>query len=1293
MGHLREGFNAKARRSSRPAKRTKHTHPAVEFTPVTENSDPNVLIHTPKSKEQKDQERRERMRQELLEQQANSKVTSKKKRRLEKYIDKKLKKEERVEILEKLAQTQAQLPTLLHLQPSSTLGSRKAKTHEDLQSKQEDKEIRRLIEGRTKGRRRRRNQFSGMDLNTDDGSVDDESENADHENEEEGLQEEPGSSESSPIIIRDEGTAMSNLNRKQEVSADVTVGSALRRKKDGTVQELSIVKRHAKGPRTSFKAWGKRIRMTTDEPEAASESSFDSSDSAYDSSDSRDVQDLDQDDVIEDDDDAFESASGEHPDEGESSPEEKQGFSLAPSKRKLGGFKDWAMQQLSATKGYMDPPRNDETDAASVPLVPSKAKIPKPGVTDGGRREMRGPLGEELQLPQTALAQQFKPPSDNSPSSSQKTDQKFVTINRPEDVQAARLELPILAEEQPIVEAIRMHPVVVLCGETGSGKTTQVPQFLFEAGFGSPGSDNPGMIGITQPRRVAAMSMASRVGFELSLPPPQVAYQVRYDATTAPSTVIKFMTDGVLLRELASDFTLGKYSVIIVDEAHERSVNTDILIGVLSRVIRLREEMWKEGKNGSKPLRLVIMSATLRVSDFVENSTLFPNPPPILRVDARQHPVAIHFCRRTYPDYVNEAIRKASKVHARLPPGGILIFLTGQNEITGVCRKLQARYGKEAIIARRKRRGGAAARRAKENGASEDSSQIPKVAPALADVEIEEMDLGDFNQDTEDIDDGTSPKDLDPEALETDEEDEENKALGIDFEDTEVPMHILPLYSILPTEQQMRVFQAPPEGSRLVVVATNVAETSLTIPGIRYVIDCGRAKERCYDVSTGVQSFRVNWISKASADQRAGRAGRTGPGHCYRLYSSALFENHFERFASPEILKMPIDGIVLQMKSMHIDTVTNFPFPTPPDRTRLHKAEVLLTRLGALAFTSPLLQPLSTPADGPITELGKSMALFPLSPRFSKMLVAGRQHGCLPYVITIVAALSVGDPFLHEEALQGDDGVVPDERVELSLIRNEEAIQGDDGVVPDERVELSLIRNEEAKAKELNRLRRRAFYKSREIHARMGKGLSDVFRLLSVVGAYEFAGGGLQFCQEHFVRPKAMEEIHKLRAQISSIVSTNFPGVGVSLVDKLEPPSDLQLKVLRQLICSAFIDQVAVRKDLVQTTSMSGNRYSSTRGIPYRALGISEDVFIHPSSVLYNRVPPDFVVFQEAVHTSQVWLKNLTVVNPAWLSALGKGTMCTYSKPTKNSSGKPMVIPRFGPEGWELPAVKAETIS
>ncbi|EJC98118.1 P-loop containing nucleoside triphosphate hydrolase protein [Fomitiporia mediterranea MF3/22] len=1273
MGHLRERHNAKARQSSRPTKRAKHAHHTSDIASKNNNDpDPNSLIHVPKSEEQKNQERRERLRQELLEQQANSKVTSKKKRRLEKYIDKKLKKEERVQLLEKLAQTQAQLPTTLHLQPSSTLGSRKVQTHEELQAKQEDKEVRRIMEGRGKGGRRKRNMYSGMDVDTDEDSgteEDNDMRKNDEGSRDADMEKElPGSSPESPVIIFDEPEDVPKI-LPQVTDA---VGSALRRNKDGTLQEPKVLKRQPKGPRTAFKRWGDRSHARTNakEPDASSESSFDSSDSAYDSSEHKEENSGDSD-GDNDDDDSGSSAS-EDDSNGDTSSEEEQGDSPPSSKRKRGGFKDWAMQQLSEAKGYVALPSKDEANDVTFPLSRVSEKTNR--AADDGPREMRGPLGEDIHLPDTTLAQELKPPTNiiaTDADKQEKVARKFVTVTRSDAIQTARLELPILAEEQPIVEAIRMNPVIVLCGETGSGKTTQVPQFLYEAGFGCPGSDNPGMIGITQPRRVAAMSMAARVGQELSLPPPQVAYQIRYDATTSPKTVIKFMTDGILLRELASDFTLSKYSVVIVDEAHERSVNTDILIGVLSRVIRLREELWKAGKDGAKPLRLIIMSATLRVSDFAENPTLFPTPPPILRVDARQHPVAVHFSRRTYPDYVTETIKKASKIHARLPPGGILIFLTSQNEITGVCRKLASCYGKSAIMARKKRRGVASVRRTKEDDILDDQSDGgPKVAPAIASVEVEDLELGDFKQDDEAIDDGTPPRELDPEALDTDEEDEENKALGIDFEDSEAPMHILPLYSILPTEQQMRVFEPPPEGSRLVVVATNVAETSLTIPGIRYVVDCGRAKERCYDVSSGVQSFRVNWISKASANQRAGRAGRTGPGHCYRLYSSALFENHFDQFARPEILQMPIEGVVLQMKSMHIDTITNFPFPTPPDRTSLRKAEVLLTRLGALSPTTAISRSLTSSADNPITELGKTMALFPLSPRFAKMLVSGRQHGCLPYVITIVAALSVGDPFLHEEALQTNDSVNDNE--------------GDD--------EVSVARNGETDAKELNRLRRRAFFKSQEIHSKMGKGLSDVFRDLSVVGACEYAGGGQQFCREHFVRPKAMEEIHKLRAQISSIVSTNFPGIDTGFASKLKPPSDLQLKVLRQLICSAFIDQVAVRKDLVQSTAISGNKYASARGVPYRALGIEEDAFIHPSSVLHNKSPPDYVIFQEAVHSSKLWLKNLTVVNPAWLSALGKGTLCAYSKPAKNSSGELMVIPRFGPEDWELPAIKADSM-
>lgn len=202
----------------------------------------------------------------------------------------------------------------------------------------------------------------------------------------------------------------------------------------------------------------------------------------------------------------------------------------------------------------------------------------------------------------------------------------------------------------------------------------------------------------------------------------------------------------------------------------------------------------------------------------------------------------------------------------------------------------------------------------------------------------------------------------------------------------------------------------------------------------------------------GIQAFQVNWISKASAAQRAGRAGRTGPGHCYRLYSSALFENHFEQFSSPEILRMPIEGVVLQMKTMHIDAVINFPFPTPPERSTLRQAEAILTHLGALN------RPSGAGAIPQITELGKTMSLFPLSPRFSRMLVSGQQHGCLPYVISIVSALSVGNPFLYDDEFQNED---------------EDNLGTDAG--------LANLTSETVKAKEARRLRRKAFFESQHV--------------------------------------------------------------------------------------------------------------------------------------------------------------------------------------------------------------------
>ncbi|KAI9443209.1 P-loop containing nucleoside triphosphate hydrolase protein [Lactarius indigo] len=1228
-----ERFNAKARRNSAVGSSHKRGKSGSKKRLAV---DTNADIVQRKSTEEKELSRGEQLKQELLAQ-SQSKASSKKRKRLDKYIEKKLKKEERAELFEKLAKSQADLPNTLRLYSSSTLGAAKTATVQDRLDRLEDKNVTRALHSR----QRKAGRFADVaESDGSDGAADD------FHSKRDSIEGRGDTPPRGPVVVVD---SLSTATKKQEMPTS-TVGSALRRNADGSVAKVRIVKKKGKGTRTILQRW-KRAPPTTLTSDG-SESSSDSSDPENGTSASeaeRDTSDFDRNEPLGADD----GTSGARSDvsDGESSRDVDPGIATLP--RRSGGFKQWAVTQLSAVKDYVAPVQGDSFQPRPPEEIVQREQSPpikKRKVDASAPTEMRGPLGEDIGLPSTSLAEHLK-----NLGSAEAT-RKVVLVTRPPEVENARLLLPIVTEEQPIMEAVLLNTVVVICGETGSGKTTQVPQFLFEAGFGSPKSDNPGMIGITQPRRVAAMSMASRVAHELSLPSSRVSYQIRYDATISPSTSIKFMTDGVLLRELASDFLLSKYSVLIIDEAHERSMNTDILIGVLSRVVKLRESMWRDGKD-IKPLRLIIMSATLRISDFVENATLFATPPPVIEVPARQYPVTVHFNRRTVSDYVSEAIRKASKIHARLPPGGVLIFLTGQNEISGVCRRLEERYGVESIKERKKRRKGIQARLDARQFFINDEGSV-NIKPAQVDVEAEEMDLGDVREEDLAFDVDYRPddgEDADIDALDTDDE-AEDQALGIDTEESDVPMHVIPLYSLLSSEKQMKVFEPPPVGTRLVVVATNVAETSLTIPGIRYVIDCGRAKERKYNLANGIQSFQICWISKASAAQRAGRAGRTGPGHCYRLYSSAVFENYFDQFSQPEILRVPIEGVVLQMKCMHIDAVANFPFPTPPDRQSLRQAERILTYLGAL-------QALPNVSGNTVTDLGRTMSLFPLSPRFSKMLVSSRRHDCLPYVIAIVAAMSVGDPFLRE------------------ALGAEHSSKGEEDIVH--------VSKEEVRGKEVLKHRRREYFQSQQYHASLGKSTSDLFRILSVVGAYEYAGGGQSFCEQHFVRAKAMEEIHKLRAQISNIVHTNFADTDAGFTPKLSPPRDIQLRVLRQLLTSSFIDQVAVRKELVDKNSATGAQRTTAKGVPYRALGISEDVYLHSSSVLATTSPPEFVVYHEVVRTSRVWLKGLTLINPAWLPTLGK-TLCTFSKPLKDKAGHMMVTPKFGPDGWELPPVKAD---
>ncbi|KAF0693972.1 Aste57867_15113 [Aphanomyces stellatus] len=852
--------------------------------------------------------------------------------------------------------------------------------------------------------------------------------------------------------------------------------------------------------------------------------------------------------------------------------------------------------------------------------------------------------------------------------------QQKVHVRRVESIQLARMQLPVCSSEQEIMEAIETHSVVILCGETGSGKTTQVPQFLYEAGYGTEGM-HPGMIGVTQPRRVAAVSTAERVATELNVAFGRhgtVGYQIRYDNEhVGDKTRVKFMTDGILLKEIQTDFLLKKYSVVLLDEAHERNVNTDILIGLLSRVAPFRAQMAKEENEHYdsltdaekattplpiQPLKLVIMSATLRVEDFTENKTLFPSPPPVIKVEARQYPVTVHFNKHTeMNDYVRAAYQKVVKIHRKLPEGAILVFLTGQREILQLVRQLKRSLGSKQKAKTKK------APTNTRNRVQNEAWYIREHDDDDEQADVEEADMyGDDgendNSDSDEVEDGFE------EADETDE--------------NPFPyVHVLPLYSMLANDDQMKVFQAPPDKHRLIVVATNVAETSLTIPGVRYVVDAGRTKERVFDLKSGISQFEIQWISKASADQRAGRAGRTGPGHCYRLYSSAVFDNEFKKFSPPQILCQPIEDVVLQMKAMGIENILQFPFPTPPEELALQTAVTTLLHLGALHHKSNM-----------ITGLGKSLAGFPVAPRFAKMLLLAKQLGCLEYAIAVVSSLSGQSPFILErERKEAETHAKDDEAADDETNKTNEPAQIDDWT---------------AEMKEAEAMQR---------HVQWMDDDSDVLSMLRAAGAYAYSGGSSAFCTENHLHEKIMEQMLKLRGQLTVIVNKlvgDSLGEPLTLRPNMPPPSEDEQDLLRQIIAAGFLDQVARRVPagtITTGTKIERNcAYMSCNGT------MIEPLYIHPHSHLFTPDPsrlPQYVVYNNVVRTARAYMKTVTAVEPEWLFSIASNSpLCETSEPLQAPPPKfnvaadrveCFVKPVYGAHKWELPAVlvRAATVS
>ena len=1012
-----------------------------------------------------------------------------------------------------------------------------------------------------------------------------------------------------------------------EASAKPAFGSGLKRPLENGIDGKPVIKQR------------KRLKKTKTLPAEAIDlpwegfSSDDGSNSSFHSLPTRTASINSQTDSEEEHSAAFDETADTSDSESPTEDSENEDYDPEERKERSSAFKAWATSQVNEALGFK-PTADISTTSRNVPSSEQPTHVPRAPELE--------PLPPELEV--TSNAPERKAFS--------------VKVERPPGVQEARFNLPVVGEEQKIMEAIYNNPTIVIWGATGSGKTTQVPQFLYEAGFGNPDSPNPRMIGVTQPRRVAAVSMAKRVGDELGNVGEKVSYQIRFDSSVSNKTAIKFMTDGILIREIATDFALLKYSIIIIDEAHERSANTDILIGMVSRIVDLRATMSRENEN-IKPLKLVIMSATLRITDFLENPNLFRNStPPLIQAEGRQYPVTIHFARRTQRDYLEEAFEKVCKGHRKLPPGGILVFLTGQNEITALANRLnKALTNLQGDL---------------------PSSRRVRISASEVPLESEDLELGNGAARLDDWEDDEEESNGDPFDTEGDQDFEIEDSMPAISK-----VHILPLYSQLQTKDQLRVFEPPPENSRIIVLATNVAETSLTIPGIRYVFDCGRAKEKKYDRLTGVQSFEVNWISKASANQRAGRAGRTGPGHCYRLYSSAVYERDFEEHSEPEILRMPVEGVVLQLKSMDLQHVVNFPFPTPPDRHSLLKAEKLLTYLGAVT------------SEGKITSVGRELSNYPLSPRFSKMLTIGHQHDCMPYTVALVAALASLDLFIPENQL----GIAPPTQPNLHI-------------------------TEDRPAEEARTQLKSDYNHAHHLFSRHSS-TSDALKGLTALCAYAHAPSKDDFCKDMFLSPKALSEASNLCTQLMSIARNNNPTLlSANLSLKLPSPSKTQIAALQQFTAAAFIDQIAILASAFPSPPDLPRKPTRAIDVPYFPLFpintkrradtdiVDIAVFVHPSSVLAHIATKDlpiYVIYShlqrgtpatiEGAKKPRTRMNTLTAVTAKQIAALAKGTpLLVYGKPigkieerdskTRTCWVVPSLVGEKGSMGWPLPAQK-----
>ena len=473
-------------------------------------------------------------------------------------------------------------------------------------------------------------------------------------------------------------------------------------------------------------------------------------------------------------------------------------------------------------------------------------------------------------------------------------------FSKSKSLREQREYLPAFAVREDLLRIIRDNQVIIVVGQTGSGKTTQLTQFLHEDGYAQRG-----LIGCTQPRRVAAMSVAKRVSEEMQVRlGGLVGYAIRFEDCTSKDTKIKYMTDGVLLRESLVEPDLDKYSCIIMDEAHERALNTDVLMGLIKKVLARRRD-----------LKLIVTSATMNSDRF---SRFYGGAPEFI-IPGRTFPVDIQYSRSPCEDYVDSAVKQVLAIHVSQGPGDILVFMTGQEDIEITCELVAERL------------------------------KLLNDPPKLS---------------------------------------------------------ILPIYSQMPADLQAKIFDRAAPGVRKVIVATNIAETSLTVDGIMYVVDSGFSKLKVYNPKMGMDTLQITPISQANASQRAGRAGRTGPGKCFHLYTERAFRDEFYIQTIPEIQRTNLANTVLLLKSLGVKDLLDFDFMDPPPQDTITTSLFDLWALGALDNI------------GDLTPLGRRMTAFPMDPSLAKLIITAVDYACSEEMLTIVAMLSVPSVFYRPKERQ-----------------------------------------------------------------------------------------------------------------------------------------------------------------------------------------------------------------------------------------------------------------------------------